>query len=275
MSLPQAAECGSALVSRLHCATHIQKDRALKSLCTLGGGNHFIELGCDAGESINVLTVHSGSRNLGNQVYEWYMKAGQKALKDRSVDFPYEMTWLDGDLKEQYLADVQIVCDYAKLNRELMINEIVKAMKWKKYLIGDDGSLIDCPHNFVGWDGILRKGAIMADELQNVLIPVNTHDGIIVGFGKGNTEWNYSAPHGSGRILKRSEVANEHTVSEFKHVMCGVWSSCVNTSTLDESPFAYRQLDDILPSICQTVCVDPENPVIKPLYNFKACDGAR
>lgn len=275
MPLPQAKDVGSELLGGLHCAAHIQKDRALRGLGTLGGGNHFIELGLSDELDMIALTVHSGSRNLGQQVYEWYMKAGQKELKARGIEMPYEMTWLEGELMNQYLDDVHTVCAYAKLNRELMIRAIVKTMKWKKYLASKDMSIIDCPHNFVGEDGVLRKGAISAHEGESLFIPINMRDGILMATGKGNPDWNCSAPHGSGRILKRSEVANHHTVSEFKQEMKGIWSSCIAASTLDESPFAYRGLREIEGAISETADFKLDDCMIKPIYSFKACGEGR
>lgn len=271
----RAHDDGEDLLESLHCVEHVQVERALRSLCTLGGGNHFIEMGRSDDTGTIALTVHSGSRNLGQQVFDWYMKAGQRELKARGIDVPYEMTWLDDDLGEQYLEDVKTVCAYAKLNRELMIREIVKGMKWKKRLVAKGGELLDCPHNFVGEDGILRKGAISAREGERLLVPINMRDGIIMATGKGNLDWNCSAPHGSGRLFKRGEVANYHTVSEFKREMKGVWSSCIAASTLDESPFAYRGLSQIEAVIGQTVTIDVDTPIFKPIYSFKACEAAK
>ncbi|WP_251198351.1 RtcB family protein [Anaerotardibacter muris] len=263
---------GRDLLNSLHCIDHIQGERALKSLCTLGGGNHFIEMGRSDTSGIIALTVHSGSRNLGQQVFDWYMKAGQKRLRAKGLEIPYEMTWLDGELATQYLEDIQAVCAYAKLNRKLMIKEIVKAMKWKKHVLSKDEELIDCPHNYVAEDGVLRKGAISALEGEQVLIPINMRDGIIAAVGKGNPDWNCSAPHGSGRIFKRSEVSSHHTVSEFKREMKGVWSSCIAVSTLDESPFAYRRLEQIKEALGDTVALDMSVGILKPIYSYKACE---
>ena len=271
----RAQDEGKDLLKALHCVEHVQVERALRSLCTLGGGNHFIEMGRSDGTGTIALTVHSGSRNLGQQVFDWYMKAGQRELKACGIDVPYEMTWLEGDLREQYLEDVKTVCAYARLNRELMIREIVKGMKWKKHLAARDGEPLDCPHNFVGEDGILRKGAISAREGERLLVPINMRDGIIMATGKGNADWNCSAPHGSGRLFKRSEVANHHTVSEFKREMKGIWSSCIAASTLDESPFAYRDLAQIEAVIGQTATIDVGTPIFKPIYSFKACEAAK
>ena len=247
-------------LDRLACTKHINKNKALLSLGTLGGGNHFIEVDKDANESIYVV-VHSGSRHLGTEVAEYYMKKGQEALKAKGIEVPYELTWLEGKLMENYLHDVKVVQEYAQLNRKIMLKIIEKAMKWKVAAFGES------IHNYVDDNGILRKGAASAYEGEEVIIPVNMLEGTIIGIGKGNTEWNFSAPHGAGRILSRSEVKNYHTVSEFKKAMVGIYSSTVCSGTLDEAPFAYRNLDEIKSAIQETIEV---NQIIKPIYNYKA-----
>lgn len=195
--------------SRLYCAKHIQKEKALLSLGSLGGGNHFIELDQDS-EKNTYLSIHSGSRHLGKEVTEYYLNEGQKALKSEQIEIPYELTYLDGELMKSYLHDLAIVQEYATLNRKIMIQEICKNMKWKEL------HSHSCIHNYVDFSSsvpILRKGAISAKEGEPVLIPVNMRDGIILGTGLGNADWNYSAPHGAGRILKREDVKNNFTVS--------------------------------------------------------------
>ena len=230
---------------------------------TLGGGNHFIEL--DKDEDNNVwLTVHTGSRRLGKEVAEYYMNLGQKVLKKDGIDVPYEMTYLYGDLMKDYLHDVDIVQEYAELNRVLIIDTICRGMKWKWK---DEVSSM---HNYVGfYEGyyVLRKGAISACKGETVIIPINMKDGVIIGKGLGNSEWNCSAPHGSGRIASREEVKQSHTVSEYKNTMKGIYSSCINSGTLDEAPFAYRNIDYIKETIQDTVTIEK---VLKPIYNFKA-----
>jgi RNA-splicing ligase RtcB len=185
---------------------------------------------------------------------------------------PYEMTCLSGELMEEYIYDIKIIQEFAKLNREAIIDSITNGMKWKIE------ASFTCIHNYVDFSGvdgssdsdakpILRKGAISAKEGERVIIPINMRDGIILGTGLGNAEWNYSAPHGAGRIYKRSEVAEHHTLSEFKKAMKGIYSICINKDTLDESPFAYRGIDDIAEVIRDTVKIDK---IIKPVYNYKA-----
>ena len=241
----------------------VNKKRAVENLGTLGYGNHFFEIDVDDDENYYVC-VHSGSRSLGKEVAEYYLSEGQKILKLNEENVPYELTYLTGELKFNYLQDLLLVQYYARLNRQTMIEEIVKAMKWK---VED---IVDCPHNYVYFTDdkpILRKGAISAQKNEVVIIPINMRDGVIVGRGKGNIEWNYSAPHGAGRILKRVDVQNHHTLSEFKREMKGIYSTSINKDTLDESPFAYRKLDDIAEAIADTVEVEK---ILKPVYNFKA-----
>ena len=259
-------------LSELRCYKHINSRKAVRSVGTLGGGNHFIEVDKDADGNV-YLVVHSGSRHLGMEVADYYLRTGQKEMQMKKQGYaPYEMTCLSGELMEDYIYDIKIIQEFARLNREAIIDSITNGMKWK---IEDS---FTCIHNYVDFsdvvDGsdsdakpILRKGAISAKEGERVIIPINMRDGIILGTGLGNAEWNYSAPHGAGRIYKRSEVAEHHTLSEFKKAMKGIYSICINKDTLDESPFAYRGIDDIAEVIKDTVKIDK---VIKPVYNYKA-----
>lgn len=249
--------------SALYCASSIRKEKAALSLGTLGGGNHFIELDND-GEGNLYAVIHSGSRHLGKEVTEYYLNEGQKQLKANGLDVPYELTWLEGDLKEQYLHDLQLVQDFAVLNREAILDELVSGMKWKVE------ESFRCIHNYVDDSGelpILRKGAISARANEPVIIPINMRDGLILGIGKGNVEWNYSAPHGAGRILRRDEVKNQYTVLQYKAEMKGIHSVSVSAATLDEAPFAYRKLNEIAEVIDDTVEIQS---LIRPVYNFKA-----
>lgn len=250
-------------LTKLYCYKHIYEEKALLSLGTLGGGNHFIEL--DADEEKNVyIVVHSGSRHLGKEVTEYYLTEGQKLLKSKGIDIPYEMTYLEGDLMESYLHDLEIVQTFATLNREIIISEIAKGMKWKVL------ESYACIHNYVDFSTdipIIRKGAISAKRGEAVIIPINMRDGIILGTGLGNSDWNCSAPHGAGRIMKREDVKANYTVSTFKSEMKGIYSSCISKDTLDEAPFAYRNIESIKEAIIDTVAIEK---VIKPIYNFKA-----
>lgn len=248
---------------RLRCYKHIRSDKALLSIGTLGGGNHFIELDQDENKETYMI-IHTGSRHFGKEVAEYYMAAGQKELKEKGItDVPYEMTYLSGTLMNDYLNDIAIVQEYAELNRRIIASEIIKGMKWK------EKETVSCIHNYVDFSGvtpILRKGAISAKEDENVIIPINMRDGVILGKGKGNAEWNNSAPHGSGRIASRDVTLNSHTVSEFKESMKGIYSSCISKDTLDEAPFAYRDIDYIKEAIKDTVDI---TKLLKPVYNYK------
>lgn len=255
--------------SQLKCANHIRTDKAILSLGSLGSGNHFIEADKD-NEGNLFIVIHSGSRHLGKEVTEYYLNEGQKILKAKGLTVPYEITWLEKQLMDNYLHDLQIVQHFASLNREIILDEIVKGMKWK---ITDS---YECIHNYVDdsddtihtfGSAMLRKGAISAKKNEKVIIPINMRDGIILGTGLGNTDWNCSAPHGSGRIIKREDIKNHFTVSSFKSEMKGIYSSCINRDTLDEAPFAYRAIDEIADVIGDTVTIDK---IIKPVYNFKA-----
>jgi RNA-splicing ligase RtcB len=165
---------------------------------------------------------------------------------------------------EHYLHDLAIVQRFAALNREIILSEICKGMKWKVQ------ESFSCVHNYVDFESnvpMIRKGAISANKDETVIIPINMRDGIILGTGLGNAEWNCSAPHGAGRTMKRDDVKEHFTVSSFKREMKGIYSSCINSDTLDEAPFAYRGIDEMKDAIRDTVTIDK---IIKPIYNFKA-----
>lgn len=254
---------------KLKCHKHVRMEKALLSLGTLGGGNHFIEADRDD-EGIIYIVIHSGSRHLGKEVTEYYLNEGQKYLKSRGIEIPYEITYLEGELRDDYIHDIQIVQDFASLNREIILDEIVKGMKWK---VLDYYSSI---HNYIDEKEetkklfgapVLRKGAISALENEKVIIPINMRDGIILGRGLGNKEWNASAPHGAGRIMKREDIKAKYTVNAFKKEMKGIYTSCISKDTLDEAPFAYRKVDDIADTIKDSVRIEK---IITPVYNYKA-----
>ena len=256
-------------LTRLRCFKHIRHDKALLSLGSLGSGNHFIEVDKDDDGNLYIV-VHSGSRHLGKEVSEYYLNEGHKLLKANGADIPYELAYVQGKLLEDYIHDVQIVQEFAELNRNIILDEIIKGMKWK---IIDSYS---CIHNYIDSSdstlqlinsSILRKGAISAKDGEKVIIPINMRDGIILGTGLGNIEWNLSAPHGSGRIMKREDIKSNYTLSAYKSEMKGIYSNCINKDTLDEAPFAYRAIDEIAEVIKDTVTIDK---IIKPVYNFKA-----
>lgn len=249
-------------LNHLYCSRHIQKDKVYRSIGTLGGGNHFIEV--DRGEDgAYWLAIHSGSRRLGAEVAIYYHDA---AFKTGMGNVPYELAYATGDLMCAYLHDLAIAQEFARLNRQAMIDEICKGMKL---------SVVDsfeCVHNYYDADAkILRKGAISAQAGEVVIIPMNMRDGCLIGVGKGNPDWNYSAPHGAGRLLSRQDARSAFTLSQYKKEMQGIYSSSISRDTLDESPMAYKPMDDILSKIGETVEITQR---ITPVYNFKAGDEA-
>lgn len=247
--------------TKLNCTKHISKDRNILGLGTLGGGNHFIEIDKSQDEEI-YLVVHSGSRHFGKELTDHYLLNASRKLRPQGI--PYEWTFLENDEMNFYIDDLQVAQEYARLNRLAIIDDICKGMKWK-YEID-----VDCCHNFIEkFDDkiILRKGSISAKKDEKLIIPINMKDGIILGKGLGNAEWNFSAPHGSGRIMKRDDVKKSFTVSSFKKSMKGIYSSCIDETTLDEAPFAYRGIDEIKNVISDSVEI---TKIIKPIYNFKA-----
>ncbi len=250
-------------LKKLDCYSHLQKDAVLLSLGTLGGGNHFIEVDTDS-EGGFYLMVHSGSRSLGAELSTWYQNAGHRQLLQKRREVPYELTYLEGSLMQSYLEDLKIAQDFARQNRMAIISDICKGMKWKTE------DIFESVHNYVDFSQsipILRKGAISAKKDQRVVIPANMKEGAIIGLGKGNAEWNFSAPHGSGRIFKRDDVKKNFTVSAFKKEMKGIYSSCIEKGTLDEAPFAYRPIQEIEHALEPSVQIEK---IIRPVYNFKA-----
>lgn len=261
-----ADECD---LSALRCHKHIRHDKASLSLGTLGGGNHFIEVDKDDNNNLYIV-IHSGSRHLGYEVTDYYLSKGSRTLQEHNISVPYELTYLEGQLLDDYIYDTKIITEYAALNRKIILHEITKNMKWK--IINQYDSI----HNYIDTRDattslfnapILRKGAISALADEPVIIPINMRDGIILGTGLGNINYNCSAPHGAGRIIKRECVSSQFTLSQYKAATKGIYSSCISKSTLDEAPFAYRRLDAIRDAIKDTVNI---NNIIKPLYNFKA-----
>lgn len=250
-------------LSRLRCYQAIREEKALLSLGTLGGGNHFIEL--DKGEDGGLyLVIHSGSRHLGMETAEYYQKKAQEQLKGKNIDIPFACAYVEGELFSDYVHDLKIVQEFAAWNRACIADEIMKGMKWK-----EDGRF-DTAHNYLieagdGW--MLRKGAVSAALGERLLIPVNMKEGALICTGKGNSDWNESAPHGSGRIASRTDTEQSHTVSEFKKEMKGIYCSVVGRETLDEAPFAYRSMKNIVEKLEDTVEI---NKIIRPVYNYKA-----
>ena len=280
-------------IEDLFCYQYIDTRRAEKSLGTLGGGNHFIEADKDPEGNIYIV-VHSGSRHLGLEVANYYQEEGYKALNGSSkkdiedliaslkaqgrereiqksiaalkntkrTSIPRQLAYVSGQLFEQYIHDMKIVQAYAQLNRQAMMDEIVKGMKLH---VTEQFTTI---HNYIDTENmIVRKGAVSARKGEKLLIPINMRDGSLICEGKGNDEWNQSAPHGAGRLMSRSAARESFTVSEFKDQMEGVYTTSVNKDTLDECPMAYKGMRDIVDNIEDTAFV---RQIIKPIYNFKA-----
>ncbi|WP_342599502.1 RtcB family protein [Psychrobacillus sp. FSL H8-0483] len=239
-------------------AAPINEKRARLSLGTLGGGNHFIELN-EAKDGRIYLVIHSGSRNLGKQIAEHYQQVAHQTLGNAvSKDLAY----VEGEKMKDYLFDLSIAQKYAAYNRKTMVEVICRGMNW------DIESEFDTIHNYIDLDHmILRKGAISAQEGEIVIIPMNMRDGSLICRGKGNPDWNYSGPHGAGRLMSRSQARKIVALEDFQATMKDVWSTSVVASTVDESPFAYKDMKDILSHIDDTVDV---LEVIKPIYNYKA-----
>lgn len=245
-------------IDALRCSRHVQKDRARRSIGTLGGGNHFIEV--DEGEDgTRWLIIHSGSRHLGFEVASWYQ---EKAFRQSPEGTSFELAWAEGALLEDYLHDVALVQEFAALNRQAIADEIIRGMKLN---VEESFSTV---HNYIDRENrILRKGAVSAQEGERLIIPLNMRDGSLLCVGKGNEDWNFSAPHGAGRKLNRAQVRQSFTVSRFKKEMQGIYSSSINKDTLDECPMAYKEPDAILSQIGPTVEVTER---LRPVYNFKA-----
>ncbi|MBE6950203.1 MAG: RtcB family protein [Ruminococcaceae bacterium] len=278
-------------LEELRCAKHVDLLRAEKSIGTLGGGNHFIEANQDEEGNLYIV-IHSGSRRLGLEIANYYQDAGFKALNDRRaeidsiiadlkrqgraqeieavlrdlkarpVNIPRPLAYLEGNLLQDYLHDMAIAQHFADLNRKAMMDTILKGMGLKA---ADRFTTI---HNYIDLQhGILRKGAVSAQEGERLLIPINMRDGSLICIGKGNEDWNCSAPHGAGRLMSRSEAKQSFTVSEFKKQMQGIYTTSVGAATLDECPMAYKSMADIVDNIGPTADIER---VIKPIYNFKA-----
>lgn len=242
--------------------------RIENSIGSLGGGNHFIEIGQDSQDRLYMM-IHSGSRNLGNQVAKIYQRmaidlvSGKKGQDGPS--YPRDLCYLTGKQREEYLHDMAICQEYAQLNREMMAEIILQAKLGKSL---KDFQYFHTVHNYIDFkDNIIRKGAISAYEDERLLIPINMRDGSILGRGKSNPDWNYSAPHGAGRLLSRRQAQDQLKLADFKEAMEGIYSSSVHKGTLDESPEAYKTMDYILDRMEETVEVED---IIRPIYNFKA-----
>ena len=231
------------------------KDRILRSLGTLGGGNHYIEINVDE-HNDKYLVIHSGSRNLGVQVCEHY----QKIAREKCTDTTKELEYLTGQDYQNYLRDMRVTQRYADMNRLLMAQAICGGMDWEVL------DFFQTIHNYIDKEGYVRKGAVSARQGEKLIIPLNMRDGSLICVGKGNPDWNYSAPHGAGRILSRGKAKRELDLETFQNEMEGVYSTCIDKARLAESPMAYKDYKEIISNIGDTVDIISH---IKPLYNFK------
>ena len=285
----------------LKCYRSLKDTKRLeRSLGTLGGGNHFIEVD-KASDGSFYLVIHSGSRNLGKQVAELYQQLAidlhmgkeeyfaqreeiissykeegrrdeiQKALKELKNNFetqdlliPEDICWLYGSFLDDYLHDVEICQRFAKRSRELMAETILE----RTGLTSSDA--FHTIHNYIDTEEmILRKGAIAAHAGEKILIPINMRDGVVLATGKGNPEWNYSAPHGAGRLMSRSKAKETLDMEAYRESMKGIYTTSVNEDTIDEAPMAYKSLEDIIDVIKESVDIID---IMKPVFNFKASD---
>ena len=282
-------------LTRLRCAGHMDLQRARNSIGTLGGGNHFIEV--DRAEDGRLfLVVHSGSRHLGTEVAEYYQEEGWKALNNRAHDqlqdvirrlkaegrareiqatirerknqetwkMPRDLAYVEGERFEAYIHDMKLTQHFAMLNRKAMVDVILAGMGLTAV------ETFTTVHNYIDTDAmILRKGAVSAKAGEKLLIPINMRDGSLICTGKGNEDWNCSAPHGAGRLMSRQAARNTLSMEEFQAEMEGIYTTCVLPDTLDESPMAYKSADEIVSHIGPTVRIETR---IRPVYNFKAAD---
>ena len=289
-------------LQNLYCYRMLRNSKRIeRSIGTLGGGNHFIEIDKDKNDN-KYLIIHSGSRNLGTQVAEYYQnlavdlcsgkedyfikrdelidtfkkegrrKEIQKELKKLKEKYdsmfptyPKELCFLSGKYREEYLHDMSICQEYAVLNRNTIADIILKRM-FNKSL--SDYESFNTTHNYINFkDNIIRKGSVSAYKGEKLLIPINMRDGSLICIGKGNENWNYSAPHGAGRLMSRTKAKEVLNLEEFKDSMKGIYTSSVSENTLDEAPMVYKPMKEIIDNIQETVEI---LEIIKPIYNFKA-----
>lgn len=289
----------------LKCYRELKDTKRLeRSIGTLGGGNHFIEIDIDE-DNNKYLVIHTGSRNLGKQVAEYYQELAnqlcnynigeykekqqeliktykeqgkkqeiQSALmelkKEYKIDhkkIPKDLAYLEGQYREDYLHDMKICQEFASFNRKNIAIEIMKHLNCAFSFPDNNFETI---HNYISFeDNIVRKGAISAKKGEIVLIPMNMRDGCIIGVGKGNDDWNQSAPHGAGRIMSRMKAKETFNLDEYKESMENIYTTSVNENTIDEAPFVYKPMQEIIDNIGDTVDIIK---IIKPIYNFKAND---
>lgn len=296
-------------INELNCLRELKEVKKFnRAIGTLGGGNHFIEIDVDDEEN-KYLVIHTGSRNLGKQVADYYqnlaielcsgkeelfkrkeeiiktykkqgrkgeiekaLKELEKEYKDNKPNIPKELCYLEGRYRDMYLYDMRICQKYANLNRLHIAKEIITEYFQMTYIPNMYPSIMEnrfeTIHNYISFeDNIVRKGAISAKRGETVLIPINMRDGSIIAIGKGNDDWNQSAPHGAGRIMSRMKAKKIFNLEEFKESMKGVYTTSVVEETIDEAPFVYKPMQEIIDNIQDTVEIVK---IIKPIYNFKA-----
>ena len=282
-------------LNELKCSPYVNLHRARRSIGTLGGGNHFIEV--DRGEDGSLyLVVHSGSRHLGNEVAKFYQDEGRRSMwggshyqrmalmeqlkaegrhqeiqktmeelkKEHPLEIPKELAYVEGRLFDDYIHDMRIIQHFASLNRKAMVDVILSGLD---LTAAEQFTTI---HNYIDTEHmILRKGAVSAQKGEKLLIPINMRDGSLICVGKGNEDWNCSAPHGAGRLMSRKAAFSSLSMEEFKAQMEGIYTTCILPETLDEAPMAYKNMDEIVASIGPTAEIIER---IRPLYNFKAAE---
>lgn len=275
----------------LFVARGLHNDYTNRSLGTLGGGNHFIELAKDD-EGKHYLLIHTGSRYVGSKIANWHQNRAFESLrrddltekiealkaagrhqeiqrmiteyKDENPIVRKELAYLEGDLFADYIADMKLAQQFARENRQMIARIIAGKMKWEY------GQQFDSVHNYIDIDSmILRKGAVRAAAGEQLVIPMNMRDGSLICIGKGSAAWNESAPHGAGRIFSRSAAMKNLSMEDFKQTMEGIWTTSVSEETLDEAPMAYKPMQEIMGQIGETVEIQKR---IIPVYNFKASD---
>lgn len=282
-------------LKELRCIDEINLHRANHSIGTLGGGNHFIEIDQNATGEL-YLVVHSGSRHLGCEVADYYQDEGYRALCGNAkhqiaetiarlklegrfqeiepttralkaqthIDLPKDLAYVEGQLFDDYIHDMKIVQQFAALNRKAMVMVILEEMGLSEI------ERFTTTHNYISTDEMmLRKGAVSAKAGEKLLIPINMRDGSLICIGKGNPDWNNSAPHGAGRIMSRTMALHQLSLDQYKAEMDGIFSTCVVRDTLDESPMAYKSKEEIMSQIMPTAEIVEQ---IRPLYNFKAAE---
>ena len=286
---------GEIDLTQLRCARQVNLGRAMRSIGSLGGGNHFIEI--DRAEDGRLyLVVHSGSRHLGTEVANFYQEEGRRALwggahyqiqeavhrlkaegrfreiqttilalkKERELKIPKDLAYVEGKLFEDYLHDMKLTQQFAMLNRKAIVEVIMRGMGLTAV------ELFTTIHNYIDTDAmILRKGSVSAAAGEKLLIPINMRDGSLICVGKGNEAWNCSAPHGAGRLMSRRAALQALSMEQFQREMQGIYTTCVLPDTLDESPMAYKSMDEIVAQIQPTAEIVER---IRPVYNFKAAD---